>query len=156
MSDPCFCHRDGTCRCNERAEHVVHDGYIVTQCSDCGTVQEHCTCGCTCHVNHVCPECGCGPVPLVRLEGQTVARCAECAQSAEDYARAHCPEAFERPLCACGRGDAVPIDREVCGLCASEAREAYEQALWPVPFREEDCGGAFDGFSVSSDADGGL
>ena len=44
-----------------------------------------------------------------------------------------------------------------CGLEGIPIRVSKCPACWaPLAFDEFDCGGAFDGFRVSSDADGGL
>lgn len=53
-------------------------------------------------------------------------------------------------------------DRIPAALTSAEAikraRDEAQRIEYPdhVPFRESECGGAFDGFSVSSDADPGL
>lgn len=48
----------------------------------------------------------------------------------------------------------LPSGARWCSACASSA--ARREETYTPPFREEECGGAFDGNSVTSDADPGL
>ena len=41
----CTCHRDGTCKCGDMAQHDDETGL---HCAECDEYGEHCACGCTC------------------------------------------------------------------------------------------------------------